>query len=188
MTLLVTLDTNVLDAAEVASLQLGLEIPCQFAAVTVSMRERGEANNLSIASVPETLVWGESRWGEAVWGGPIPELLVLDESPLGSGVVAGDQEVDVLEAALRIISNGSFSPPGRREDLSPGARRQLRDAMVFEAHVRQRRHVLVTGDTRGFVNGGRREALERLGRTRILTPAEFREHVVSGRLGELLSS
>lgn len=186
MTLLVTLDTNVLDAAEVAKLQLGVEVPCELAAVSVSMRERGDVDDLDIPSVPETLIWGESRWGEAVWGGPIPELLVLGESPLGSGVASGDQEADVFEAALRIISNGSFPPRGRRENLSPGARRQLRDAMVFEAHVRQRRHVLVTGDTRGFINGGRRDALERLGRTRVLTPLEFRELAAAGRLSELL--
>jgi len=60
--------------------------------------------------------------------------------------------------------------------------------MVFEAHVRQRRHVLVTGDARGFVNGGRRDALERFGRTRILTPAEFRELSAAGRLVDLLPS
>ena len=186
--LLVTLDTNVLDEAEVANLNAGADIPCEFAAVTVSMRERGHANDLPIISVPETLVWGESQWGEAVWGGPLPELLVLDESPLGSGVVAGDREADVFEAALRIISNGSFHPPGRRENLSRGTLRQMRDAMVFEAHVRQRRHVLVTGDARGFVNGGRRDALERLGRTRILTPVEFRELSAADRLVDLLPS
>jgi len=71
--LLVTLDTNVLDDAEVASLHAGSEIPCQFAAVTVSIRERGDANGLNIASVPETLVWGESSWGEAVWGVRFPK-------------------------------------------------------------------------------------------------------------------
>lgn len=186
--LLVTLDTNVLDEAEVASLHAGSEIPCQFAAVTVSIRERGDSSGLSIASVPETLVWGESSWGEAAWGGPIPEALVLGESPLGAGVLSGVREASVFESALRIISNGSFPPPGRREDLAPGERRQLRDAVVFEAHVREGRHVLVAGDARGFVNGGRRDALERLGRTRILTPSEFRELSAAGRLVDLLPS
>jgi hypothetical protein len=183
--LTVTLDTNVLDREEIAALQRDLDRPCEFAAVSVSVRERGNVD-LDLVVVPETAVWDESRWDEAVWSGPFPELLVIDESPLGRGVLADDQAADLFEATLQIISNGSFPSTERRNTLSAGSRRQLRDAMVFEAHVRRRRHVLVTNDVRGFVNDGRREALERLGRTRILTPAEFRDHVTGRRLDELL--
>ena len=122
----------------------------------------------------------ESRWDEAVWSGPIPELLVLDETPLGSGVLSGDRDADVFERVLRIVSNGSFPGPGSRDRLTAPQRRQLRDAMTFEAHCRQRRHLFVSDDKRAFINHGRREALQSLGRTRILTSDEFIALAMSG--------
>lgn len=45
--------------------------------------------------------------------------------------------------------------------------------MAFEAHLRQRRHVFVSDDKKAFISHGRRETLEALGQTRILTSAEF---------------
>lgn len=45
--------------------------------------------------------------------------------------------------------------------------------MIFEAHVRAKQHVLVTADAKGFIKDGRRERLEALGRTRIVTPDEL---------------
>src|SRR2546425_12957854 len=40
--------------------------------------------------IPETDVWGESRWGQGVWGGTIRETLTLDESRLDFAVLAAD--------------------------------------------------------------------------------------------------
>ena len=45
--------------------------------------------------------------------------------------------------------------------------------MIFEAHVRHRRHVLMTRDERAFMRGGRRERLQGLGNTWIWTAEEF---------------
>jgi hypothetical protein len=92
---------------------------------------------------------------------------------VGVGRVEADESADLFEAALRIISNGSFPRPGHRETLPDGERRQLRDAMIFVAHARERRDVLVTTDTKGVVNGGRRAKLEALGQTLIRTPDEL---------------
>jgi hypothetical protein len=103
--------------------------------------------------VPETAVWGESVWDGAVWGGP--------------------SEGNCLEKALVIIGDGSFPPPNRRDTLTDGERRQLRDAMIFCAHVRAQRQIFVTDDSRGFVRGGRRQQLERNFGTRIMTCNEF---------------
>jgi hypothetical protein len=172
--LLLTVDTNQLDAPRIERIRSAIRVPFELACISVTTRKRGEMTLVSdLVSVPETMVWGESRWGEGVWGGPIPELLVLDESPLGDAILGDDGHVDVFETALRVISAGSFPPPGSREFLTAGQRRQLRDAMIFEAHARARRHVLVTADARGFINDGRRETLEALGRTRIVTPGEL---------------
>jgi hypothetical protein len=76
-----------------------------------------------------------------------------------------------LESILAIISKGSF--PKNREMLSAGERRQLCDAMIFEAHVRNCRDIFVTCDERAFVRDGRRQVLEEQFKTRILTRAEF---------------
>lgn len=178
--LLVTLDTNVLDAHRISEIRAAVgNRAINLATVTVNERERG-GFPVEVDVVPETAVWGESRWDEAVWSGPIPELLVLDETPLGSGVLSGDRDADVFERVLRIVSNGSFPGPGSRDRLTAPQRRQLRDAMTFEAHCRQRRHLFVSDDKRAFINHGRREALQSLGRTRILTSDEFIALAMSG--------
>jgi hypothetical protein len=174
VSLLVTVDTNQLDFPRIDRIRRSLRVPFQLACVSVTERERGPTTLMAdLVSVPETGVWAESRWGEAVWAESTPELLTLDESPLDTAGLAADEHVNVLEAALRVISDGSFPPSGSRDQLSRGQRRQLRDAMIFEAHTRDRRHLLVTSDAKGFINDGRRQALEALGRTRIATPDEL---------------
>lgn len=171
--LLVTVDTNLLDEHRIADLRSSAgDTAVEFATVTVNERERGFLY-AGLRVVPETLVWDESRWGEAVWGGPIPELMVLDETPLGSGVLASDAGADLFDRVLSIVSNGSFPKPGAREAMTIPQRRQLRDVMAFEAHLRHRRHVFVSDDKKAFISHGRREALEALGQTRIVTSAEF---------------
>jgi hypothetical protein len=172
--LLVTVDTNQFDTTRIERIRTAIRVPFELACISVTTRERSEMALIGdLLSIPESIVWGESRWGEGVWGSPIPELLLLDESHLGHAVHGEDGHVSVFETALRVISAGSFPPPGSRESLTAGQRRQLRDAMIFEAHTRARRHVLVTADAKGFINDGRRETLEALGRTRILTPHEL---------------
>lgn len=112
--------------------------------------------------------------------------MVLDETPLGSGVLASDAGVDLFERVLSIVSSGSFPRSGARDKLTDPQRRQLRDAMAFEAHVRQRRHVYVSDDKKAFISHGR-EALEALSRTRIFTSAEFIA-LGPGGIGDLLRS
>lgn len=178
-----TLDTNQLDDCRLDRLRGSLQgVPHELACVTVTARERGIDFRVDMKTIHETAIWGESRWGEGAWGGPIPELLVLDESTLDEAVLGSDGHVDIFETALRVISNGSFPRLGKRESLSDGERRQLRDAMVFEAHVRARRHVLVTLEAKGFTEGGRRESLQRLGRTWILMPSELESATSLGQL------
>lgn len=110
--LLVTVDTNLLDEHRIADLRSSAEgTTVEFATVTVNERERG-VPHAGLRVVPDTLVWDESRWDEAVWGGPIPELMVLDETPLGSGVLASDAGVDLFEKVLSIVSNGIVPEAG----------------------------------------------------------------------------
>jgi hypothetical protein len=82
-------------------------------------------------------------------------------------VYAGEDSAKRTEQILDIISGGTFPRHGNLE-ITPGQRRQLRDAMIFEAHVRDRRDVFITNDARGFIREGRREALEQLYNTRVM--------------------
>ena len=101
--------------------------------------------------VPELAVWDEGSWDEAHWG---------DEP--------SSERIDKI---LTIVSNGSF--PKNRDHLSKGHVHQLRDAIILEAHSAAKRMVFVTNDTTAFIKYGRREKLEALLATRILTRAEF---------------
>ena len=80
----------------------------------------------SLETIPETAVWGESRWGTGVWG--------------------SNESHSRLEEILGIIGSGSF--PAKREELTAGQRRQLRDAMIVEARIRAGRDIFVTNDAR----------------------------------------
>ncbi len=149
----ITIDTNILSADALLSRcrKLGFEI----AVVSVTEREiegtRFEVNVKLLQRVSETAVFGESRWGEAKWG---------------------DEETKVnLNSILDIISNGSF--PSERNNLTEGQLRQLRDAMILEAHIREGRDIFVSDDQRAFVKKGRREALQERFDTRIMTKEEF---------------
>jgi hypothetical protein len=160
----VTVDTNVFAEAKMARMSQatdGLDIA--LAPPTVSLRERPLETSEPRWIVRETAVWNESRWGEAVWGEPISEAM-------------GEESRSRFKAMLLIISNGSFSKPGQRDDLSKGERRQLRDAMIREAHAREGRDVLVSDDARAYIRDGRRERLEQLCETRVMTLEEFCEY------------
>ncbi len=148
----VTLDTNILPADDlIASVLPGL---FEFSIVCVTDREMGgSATQVNISNIPETMVWDESRFDEAVWG---------------------DSESDsCLEFCLKIISGGSFPPLGKRDKLTRGARRQFRDAIIFCAHVREHRAIFVTNDIFGFIKGDRRIKLEKAFHTVIMTRDEF---------------
>ncbi len=151
----VTLDTNILPADDlIASVAPGL---FEFSIVSVTDRETRGSKDLraraDISRITETAVWDESRFDEAVWG---------------------DSESDRRqELCLKIISGGNFPPPDKRDKLTRGRLRQLRDAMIFCDHVRDGGEIFVTNDTKGFVKGGRRTSLEKEFRTRIMTRIEF---------------
>jgi hypothetical protein len=126
-TIKATLDTNVLDPVNLAKiLQAAYGLPIVFANVTVSERE---LEGTSITPLPkpilETAVWDESRWDQAVWG--------------------GENDSDLFERLLAIVSNGSFPRPSKRNSLTPGQRRQMRDVMILVAHIREGRDIPVRG-------------------------------------------
>ena len=148
----VTLDTNILPADDlIASVLPGL---FEFSIVSVTDREMGgSATQVNISNIPETMVWDESRFDEAVWG--------------------DSESASCLELSLKIISDGSFPPLGKRDKLTRGARRQFRDAIIFCAHVREHRAIFVTNDISGFIKGDRRIQLEKAFHTVIMTRDEF---------------
>ena len=153
----VTIDTNVLPADDLIELA----------------KSRGW--DVAIASVTEReLGHGDTRLQEEGLG-KVFEIAVVGESRLGSCVLAGDN--NFMEALIQIISNGSFPKSGSRGQLTDGQRRQLRDAMILEAHAREGRDIFVTNDRKGFIDDGRREKLQSLLKTRILTREEFLEEL-----------
>jgi len=101
----------------------------------------------------------------------MPETLVLDESCLNEAILGNKNSQDDLQEILEIISSGSYPKMGN--NLSEGFRRQLRDAMIFQAHLREDRDVFVTNDEHDFIRDGRREKLQNKFDTKILTKDEF---------------
>lgn len=63
--------------------------------------------------------------------------------------------------------------PRSRDNLSKGRRRQLRDALILGAHIREGRDIFVTNDERAFIRDGRREKLHALFGVHILTHMQF---------------
>jgi hypothetical protein len=159
----VTLDTNVLDGPTLARVwSAASRLPIEFGAVSVSVRElHGRRETLPPVIIRESAIWNESEWNACNWSKTVP--------------VPPEQVDDcALEDIVRIVSSGSLQL--RDPDaMKAGERRQLRDAMIFEAHVREKRDVLVTNDRAGFVGTGDtiRAELERCYSTRIMTVDEF---------------
>ena len=131
------------------------------AVVTVTSRElyntSWEVSLQHLHEVPETFVWDESRWDQGVWGSA--------------------QVANQLQEILDVISGGTF--PRDRSNLTSGHRRQLRDAMILEAHLRTRRDIFVTADRRAFISQGRREQLQSRFGTSIMTRSEFAAYCLS---------
>ncbi len=126
----------------------------EIAATTVSEREKGVPSRTAVR---------------------LQEVFVIGESAFGVGVLGSEQSASMYDAILGIISNNSFPTPDERELLPKGYQRQVRDAMVLEAHGRAGRDIFITGDATGFIGWGRRERLEALCSTKIMTLEEFRD-------------
>ncbi len=161
----ITLDTNVLPAEDL--LAAASEFDCDFAVVSVTEREVDgtpfEVHLQPFGRVHENGVYSEARYGQAVY--------------------ASEALAETLDKILDVLSSGSF--PRSPANLSHGQRRQFRDALILEAHIREGRNIFVTNDERGFIRDGRREKLEALFPVRILTRAEFSNACAAGSLWPL---
>ncbi|MBW8038631.1 MAG: hypothetical protein FVQ85_01380 [Planctomycetes bacterium] len=151
----ITIDTNILSKQKLLDLckRMGF---CVFV-VTVTEREIDGTSFQDIVKkldrILEIGVWGESSWGKFVW--------------------ADDSEAKDLEKILGVISNKSFPVPGKRDNLSKGQRKQLRDAMVLLAHTRNKRDIFVSNDETAFIRYGRREQLEKMFKIKIMNENDF---------------
>ena len=156
-----TVDTNIAPLGDLV--ERAAEMNVEVAVATTTERE------LASHSYGESLAGVKRIMETAVW----------DESLFDNCVLAGEPEVDSFEDVLRIISNGSFPRPGDRGNLRPRQRNQLRDAMIFSAHVRERRDIFVTLDGKGFIRQGRKQKLEAAYKTQIMTLDEFMRYLTS---------
>lgn len=161
----VTLDTGALRPVELSRIEAAIEgRDVELAHTSVTDREKGTSYAAPTGAITETAVWGESRWGQSVWG--------------------NDESAARFEAILDVVSDGGFPPPGSRGDaLSAGHRHQLRDAMILGAHARERRDIFVTNDRKHFIDDGRRELLEALCSTKIMTVDEFLDRLAHDASG-----
>ena len=178
----ITVDTNVL-SRDLERIQVACEgLPVEIKHTTVTSRERKTLVTDSVA-IAETGVHDESLYdsGAVYADEPVKETALVGETRVDEGVVGGDDSQSRFETVLSIISSGSFPAAGRRELLTEGQRRQLRDAMIFEAHARDGRDVFISNDCTAFVgpDGGKRLKLETLFGTRIFTVDEFCEVVTT---------
>lgn len=154
----ITLDTNAVDKSDL--IQKATHIGLDLVVVTVTEMELQNSSIVIDGSIGRT-----------------PEIFVLDQSRLDVGALASDEDCERFEDILRVISNNSFPPVGKRENLSRGQQRQLRDAMAFTSHVRDRRDIFVTDDAKGFINEGRRSYLEQKYHTKIMKANEFLDYL-----------
>jgi len=175
----ITLDTSVLPVDH----SLLKNKPVEVAIVSVTGRELKDYKKLSeelkkIESIEETLVFGESNWGQGKWAPIIYETAIIGESKVGDSLVGAEDEKSVFEKLLKIISSGSFPKLGERDNLNKGERHQLRDAMILEAHIRDNRDIFVTKDVKGFIGRGERKEkirkeIEKRFEIRIMSMQEF---------------
>jgi hypothetical protein len=173
----VTLDTNVVNEKELSRIEAacaGRDVEIAYTTVT-DREQEGSSFPVPPAAVLETAVWDESRWDRSVWGAAtIPETAVIGESRIGKAVIGGDEVPSRLEAILAVINGDRlFPPPGERDSLKKDQRGRFRDAMILEAHAREGCDIFVTNDRKDFIRHGRREQLEKLCSTRIMTVEQF---------------
>lgn len=159
-----TLDTNILPAPEI--LELAVAKGVSIAAVSVTGREATtptfRPDLTGITCIAETAVFDEGRFDESVW--------------------AGEEDAQCLEEVLRIVASGSFPKADQRASLTRGQRSQLRDALIFCSHVRNRRDIFVTDDE-DFIEYGRRAWLQARFSTRILSKDEFLSFLTNMKTG-----
>jgi hypothetical protein len=153
MSVNVTIDTNVLPATQL--IELCNRLDYNLAVVTVTEREIGSID-LSVSIQPlrkihEMALWDEGTWDNAIWGSSV--------------------DMDNMEKIISIISNSSI--PRNRSNLSIGQWHIIRDALIFEAHIREKGDIFVSNDRKGYIKNGRREKLEMLSGTKIFTEEEF---------------
>jgi hypothetical protein len=175
----VTLDTNIFPVKDILEESRGKNI--EYKVVTVTDRELENTDILiELSAIMETAVYGESKYGEAVYGAEftsIPEPFIINESFLGKALIGSKNDNTILEFLLNLISNNAFPPKNHRKTLTQGNRRQLRDAMILFAHIREKRDIFVTNDVKGFIgeNEEKRQVLESLFTFRIMTRSEFKQ-------------
>lgn len=170
-----TLDTGVVDHA--ALRDAIAQADAHAAVVTVTDRELGsssfEVNIRDLDQIEESPVWGEGTWGSGTWGGgPDVSFIGADGDTVTS---------NPMEDLLRVITSGSFPPPGHRDRLSEGQRHQLRDAMILTAHLQHARDVFVTSDLKAYIKNDRREVLTQRFRCQIMLPGEAMAWLASRR-------
>ena len=151
----ITLDTNILPADDLVD----------------ACRVRGW--DIAVTSVSRREIEGTSYIVQLMSLGEIMEVAVHGEIRYGEGLYGSDRSGEQLELILKIVSDSSF--PKDRRILSAGHRRQFRDALIFEAHTRNRRDIFVSNDHRAFITRGRRNALQQMFGTQIMTKTEFLE-------------
>ncbi len=149
----ITIDTNIITINTIFDIcdKKGYKYTC----FSVTNREvEGtllEEELKNIVSTPEYGVFGEARYGNARYH--------------------GQESSSVLKDVLDIISNGSF--PRKGESLSKGYLNMLRDAIILQTHITDKRDIFITNDKRGFIKNNLREKLESRFEIEILTSEEF---------------
>ena len=154
----ITLDANILDTDKFELIEKAQRLKFDVALTTVTERERQRPDLIKNIKI-------------------IPEILVTDEGPLNVGALGSDDDAKNFENLLRTISNGSFPAKGKRDNLTSGEKKQLRDAIAFTSHVRDARDIFVTDDRKGFINDGRRKYIETTYPTKVMTTSEFRDYL-----------
>ena len=166
-----TLDTNCIDHEEL--LRCAQAAGADVATFSVS---RKETSGSSFAARLETMtviaeqsvfadgLFTDNFWADRVWRSGANVTYRRED---------GDKVVgDPFEEVLAVISNRSFPSSGARRNLSAGQRRQFRDAMMLSLHAQHQRDVFISADEKAFVKDGRRDRLERMLSTKIVTPKE----------------
>lgn len=140
--LTVTLDTNLAippgQTKHAALHSILRDVNADVVVVSVTEREN-KGRPTGFRSIFENMVWGESSWGDIPWGGKIiRESSLFSENDL--------HRVSLFEELLGILSNRSFPRSGEREHLTKAQVRQMRDALILEAHIAAKRDVFITDD------------------------------------------
>lgn len=172
----ITVDTNIIidhQHGKFDLVALSKRHSLDIVVVTVTERELKSkvVDIIALRRLDEAAKFGEPRSVDT-----ISETFVLGESALGKGSLGGQTSVDSLETILKILTDGSFPKRGRRQSLNRGERNQLRDAMILEAHIREKRDLFVSNDRRAFignVNNEKRRQLEQLFSIQIMRMDEF---------------